>query len=72
MKIHEKIRVMRRSAKLTAAQLCTVAEIDTKYPKQYISNIEAGKTGISTAQLEKICIACGYSVEFVPIQTLSL
>lgn len=69
--IHEKIREMRRSAKLTAAQLCTVAEIETRYPKQYVSNIEAGKTGVSVAQLEKICTACGYSIEFRPIITLS-
>ena len=63
---------MRRRAKLTASQLCTAAEIETKYPAQYVSNIEAGKTGVSVAQLEKICTACGFTIEFVPIITMTI
>lgn len=70
--LHEKIRTMRRSAKLTAAQLCTAAGIETRYPKQYVNNLESGRTGISVAQLERICTACGYSIEFWPLITLSL
>lgn len=58
---------MRRSAKLTASQLCIAAGIQTKYPKQYISNIENGKGSISLTQLDKICTACGCSIEFKPI-----
>lgn len=72
MTLGEKIDIMRRAADLSPAQFLKAVGIETKNPTNYYSMIKRDKRQLSPEKLQIAATACGCSIEFVPIHTLSL